>query len=176
MLATSRDGVAWTRYREPFLDRNLAPGSWDHAMTWMSYALPVGDDMFFYYGGYARGHKVAPASERQIGLARMTKDRYVSLIPNREEGTLVTRPFLVPGKRLTMNARTTGGEVRVRLLDAEGQPVHDLGAAEAEPVTGDVLAGEVQWQKPLEALGDKPVRLEFRLREAALFGFEFHGA
>src|SRR5205823_14937306 len=120
VLATSRDGVTWQRYREPFLDRNPQRGSWDHAMTWMSGALPVGDEVFFYYGGYARGHKVAAATERQIGLARMKRDRYVALTPAKDAGTLRTRPFLVPGERLTLNAKAAGGSVGVPLLDASG--------------------------------------------------------
>jgi hypothetical protein len=76
VLATSRDGVAWQRRREPFLDRDPGRGTWDHAMSWIGAAVPVGDEVFFYYGGYARGHKVEPATERQIGLARMKRDRY----------------------------------------------------------------------------------------------------
>lgn len=37
-LATSRDGQNWHRFREPFLDRNLEPGSWDHAMSgWVTH-------------------------------------------------------------------------------------------------------------------------------------------
>src|SRR5205085_309822 len=60
VLVTSRDGVRWQRFREPFLDRNVQPGSWDHAMTWIGCALPLGEEMLFYYGGYARGHKIEP--------------------------------------------------------------------------------------------------------------------
>lgn len=175
-LATSRDGVRWQRSREPFLDRNPAKGSWDHAMAWASGVLPVGEEVWIYYGGYARGHKVAPQTERQIGLARLKRDRYIALVPSRDEGRLLTHPFRVPGDRLTVNARADkGGEVRVRLLDPDGKPLENLGGAEARSVTGDVLAGEVRWPKRLALLRDRPVRLEFRVRQAALFGFEFHG-
>jgi hypothetical protein len=44
-LATSRDGINWQRRREPFLDRNPARGSWDHAMTWIGAAVPVSDEL-----------------------------------------------------------------------------------------------------------------------------------
>lgn len=37
-------------------------------MTWADCQLVVGDEMFIYYGGYARGHKVERFTERQIGL------------------------------------------------------------------------------------------------------------
>src|SRR5262249_56123963 len=136
--------------------------------------LAVGDEVFVYYGGYARGHKVAAGTERQIGLARMRTDRYVALAPARDEGTLLTRPFVVPGDRLTVNARAGKGEVRVRLLDRDGKPLQDLGEADAKPITEDVLAAEATWPKPLAALRGKPVRLEFRVRHAHLFGFTVH--
>ena len=59
VLATSRDGIAWRRYREPFLNRNTNNGTWDHAMSWIGFAIPVGDEVYIYYGGYAHGHKIA---------------------------------------------------------------------------------------------------------------------
>ena len=96
--------MSWHRYREPFLDRNPEPGSWDHAMTWMSMAVPAGDEVYLYYGGYARGHKIEARTERQIGLARMKKDRYVAMKPTGAAGTLRTRPFVMSGDRLTINA------------------------------------------------------------------------
>jgi hypothetical protein len=167
-LVTSRDGVEWKRYREPFLDRNHEPGSWDHAMTWISGALPVGDEVYFYYGGYARGHKVAAATERQIGLARMKRDRYVALTPKRGDGRVTTAAFNLPAGRLTINADTPRGEVRVRLLDPEGKTISD-----ATPITEDVLAGEVRWPKSIAALRGQPVRLEFAIRDGSLYGFEF---
>jgi hypothetical protein len=167
-LVTSRDGVKWDRYREPFLDRNHEPGSWDHAMTWISGAIPVGDEMYFYYGGYARGHKVAAGVERQIGMARMKRDRYVSLTSTRHAGTLRTPTFTLPSQRLTLNADAANGEVRVRLLKPDGKPLFDGVAPK-----GDVLAGEVRWPKPNAALRGQPVRLEFTVRAASLYGFEF---
>jgi len=142
-------------------------------MTWIGAAVPLGDEMFFYYGGYARGHKVEAATERQIGLARMKRDRYLALVPSQDEGRLLTRSFLMPAGRLTINARVARGAIVVRLLDTEGAPIEDLGAASVHSLDGDVLAGEVRWPGSLERLRGKPVRLEFRLRKASLFGFDF---
>jgi hypothetical protein len=174
VLATSRDGITWQRFREPFLDRNPEAGSWDHAMTWVGATLPVGDEVHFYYGGYARGHKVAADRERQIGVARMKRDRYAALTPDREEGTVRTKRFLLAADRLTVNARVPRGEVRVRLLDEAGKPVAALGEADAQPITGDVLDAEVRWPRPLGALRGRPVCLEFRVRQAQLFAFQLH--
>ncbi len=172
-LAISRDGRTWHRFREPFLDRNPEPGSWDHAMTWMGCALPMNDEMYFYYGGYARGHKIAPESERQIGLARMKKDRYAALKPDRYDGRLVTRPFKLPSGRLKINADAKGGEIGVRLLGADSKPLPSIGEIAAEPIRGDLLAAEVKLPKALQSLRGRPVRLEFSVRDSKIYGFEF---
>lgn len=172
-LATSRDGRIWNRMREPFLDRNPAPGSWDHAMTWIGYALPVGDEVYFYYGGYARGHKVEPSAERQIGLAKMKRDRYVAITPTASEGRLMTKPFLWPDRPLTINLKAPQGHVRVRLLDLDGKPLLTITDKLTANVSGDALAATVPWSRSGTPLTDKPVRLEFKLKDAELFGFDF---
>ena len=174
VLATSRDGVTWQRYREPFLDRNPERGTWDHAMAWMSGVLPVGDEVFCYFGGYARGHKVAAATERQIGLARLGRDRYVALVPGGKEGTLLTHRFLVFGTRLTVNAAANRGTVRVEVQDAEGNVVPGYALADCTPLTEDGLAQPVRWRDraDLSGLKEKPVRLRVAVQRAELYGIE----
>jgi hypothetical protein len=44
--------------------------------------------------------------------------------------------------------------------------------ADHRPICGDSLAHEVAWKQPLSALRDRPVRLEFRLRNARLWALE----
>lgn len=175
VLATSRDGVTWQRWREPFLDRNPEPGSWDHAMTWVSSTLTVGDRLYLYYGGYARGHKVEPRRERQIGLAILPKDRYVALAPFREEGVLITRSFIWKGAGLTLNARTLTGEVCLRILDRAGKPLPGFDFEDAKPFSGDAIGAPIPFRTPLAALQGQPVRLELRLRQAELFAVEVLG-
>jgi hypothetical protein len=54
-----------------------------------------------------------------------------------------------------------------------GKPLDELGTADAIPLNGGVLAGEVRWPRSLERPRGRLLRIEFRLRRAALFGFEF---
>ncbi len=172
VLAWSRDGERWERDREPFLERNPVPGSWDHAMTWGDCQVVVGDETFVYYGGYARGHKVERFRERQIGLARMPRDRYVAREAGKEGGTLRTVAVtLPPGAEMTVNAKVSG-EVRVRVLDAQGRPIPGYDLAECAAVAGDSIRHPVRWKEPLERLAGRPVRLEFHLEEARLYGFD----
>lgn len=171
-LAWSHDGIHWTRDHEPFLDRSPTPGTWDRAMTWVDCQLPVGDEVFLYYGGYARGHKVERFTERQIGLARMLRDRYVAREAGETPGLLRTPALMLSAKSLTLNADATGGEARVQITDANGKPLSGYTFADCKPVTTDSLAAPVRWKKPLERLRGVPIRVEFRLQRARLFAFE----
>jgi hypothetical protein len=176
VLATSRDGVTWHRFRDPFLDRNPARGSWDHAMTWVGAAVPVGDELFLYYGGYARGHKIEARRERQIGLARLKKDRYLSLSAGDQGGRLVTQPLVFTGKALSLNAEVLlGGEVRVELQDEQRRPLQGFSLSDCRPVRGDHVSVSVAWPETsdLAVVAGRPVRLHAELRSARLYAFQF---
>lgn len=170
-LAWTRDGENWERDREPIIPRNPEPGTWDRAMVWGDCQLPVGDELYVYYGGYARGHKVERFKERQIGLARMKLDRYVSRDAGAGGGSLRTPPFAWNGLNLTVNAQV-GGELRARLLDKSGAPLPGFGDTDCQPVKGDSLAHPLKWRMPLASLQGSPVQLEFLLSDARLYGFE----
>jgi hypothetical protein len=171
VLAWSRDGEHWERDREPFMDRNPEPGTWDRAMTWGDEQLIVGDETFIYYGGYARGHKIERFTERQIGLARMPRDRYVSRDARRERGYLRTPLLTLGASGMTLNAKADG-EVRVRLLDASGRPLPGFGWDDCRPIRGDSVEHRVLWEKTLTSLGRIPLQIEFALRDASLYGFD----
>ena len=171
VLTWSRDGVHWQRDRTPFLDRNPVPGSWDHAMSWVDCQLVVGDETFLYYGGYARGHKVERWTERQIGLARMPRDRYVGRLAGPEAGTLRTPTLLLEAPALTVNAKVEG-ELRVRILNPDGQPIAGFDWSDCTPVRGDGVEQSVRWSKSLDQLLGQPAQLEFTLQQGELYGFE----
>jgi hypothetical protein len=170
VLAWSRDGRTWQRDHEPFLDRNHVPGTWDHAMAWGDEQIIVGNETYIYYGGYARGHKVARFDERQIGLARMPRDRYVAREADLNLGTLMTRPVILNANSMTVNANVVG-EMRIHLLDKEGKPLTNFGWVE---IKGDGVDLPVLWKGDLGSLSRKPVRLEFQLQDAQLFGFNLY--
>ena len=172
VLAWTRDGETWQRDRRPFLDRNPEKGAWDHAMAWGDCQLPVGDEVYLYYGGYARGHKVQPTQERQIGLVRFQRDRYAAREAGSDEGALRTRLLACDAQALTVNVDAGKGQLRVQITDAAGQPFPGFSFSDCKPITGDSLAAPVRWEKPLSDLRGKTVRLEFRLRQARLFAFE----
>ncbi|GMU21067.1 MAG: hypothetical protein AMXMBFR13_11610 [Phycisphaerae bacterium] len=170
VLAWSRDGRTWQRDREPFLPRNPKPGTWDHAMTWADCQLPVDDEMYIYYGGYARGHKVDRFTERQIGLARMPVDRYVAREADGQEGRLLTKPLLLKGKALTLNA-SVKGRLRVRVCDLEGNPLDGFDWRDGPTIEGDSVHHRLAWKGGTLPASSQPVRLEFGLQDGRVFGF-----
>ena len=168
VLAWTRDGRHWQRDDQPFLVNDPDPARWDHAMAWGDAQLVVGDQTYVYYGGYKRGHKVARFDERQIGLAIMPRDRYVAREADLNPGRLVTKPLLLEGASLTVNAQVVG-RLRVRLLDVNSQPLTGFDWCD---LAGDAPAIPVPWTRPLTSLSGQAVRLEFELTDARLFGFD----
>jgi len=170
-LAWSRDGRRWQRDRTAYFEPDPKPGAWDHAHAWIDCQTPVGKEVFLYYGGYKNGHKVNRFEERQIGMLRIPRDRYVSRDAEASEGVLRTPPVLLAAQGMTINANVAGS-LQVRMLDLDGNPIEGLDAGDHEPIRGDSLAHTVRWRKPLAEVGGKPVRIEFRLRDAQLYGFD----
>jgi len=170
VLAWTRDGRTWQRDHEPFLDRNPVPGSWDHAMAWGDEQVVVGDETFIYYGGYARGHKINRFEERQIGLARIPRDRYVAREADLNWGTLITKHVILHCASMTVNAKVLG-EMRIRLLDKTGKPLPDF---DWVGIKGDAVNLPVSWNSDLKSLGEEDVQIEFQLQDAQLFGFDLH--
>jgi len=171
-LAWSRDGEHWTRDRTVFFDRHPKKGTWDHAMGWIDCQVPVDDEVYLYYGGYAQGHKINRFEERQIGLVRMARDRYVGRQADDGRGLLRTPPVILEGNAITLNVDAAGGEVRVQVLGVDGRPIEGLAFADCEPIKIDALRAPVRWRGRLDAVSRTPVRLEFSLNRATLFAFE----
>ena len=86
-------------------------------------------------------------------------------------GVFHTFPIEPMGRSLRLNARVArGGEVRVGLSGIDGRS-----AAECDPITGDHPAHPVTWGGDDQARvrPGVPVTLEFQLRAAELFGYEW---
>ncbi len=170
-LAWSRDGESWTRDPAHFFDPDPRKDAWDHAHAWIDEQVPVGDEVYLYYGGYARGHKVNRFEERQIGLVTIKRDRYVARTAGAVPGRLRTPPLLLDAETLTVNADAASGEVRVRLLDAAGAVKEGFDYADAPALTADGLTMPVAWKGALASVKGQPVRLEFEVRNARLYAF-----
>jgi hypothetical protein len=176
-LTWSRDGETWNRdYRkDAFLNPDPNVGNWDHAMSWVSTVAPVGDELYIYYAGFRWGHKYRRSIDRQIGLVKIKRDRYVARQGGESGGTLTTPVVKLEGDHLTINADVAdGGEVRVQIADESGRPLPGFAFAECLPITGDALALPVKWSQNLSTIPSKPVRMELSIRNARLYGFDLN--
>jgi len=124
--------------------------------------------VYLYYGGYKWGHKHNRFEERQIGLVTMARDRYVARQAGEQAATLRTPPVVLAGSAITVNAKIEG-ELKLRLVDGSGQPLRGF---DWVTLHGDNLDHPVAFERQLDGLAGRPVRLEFRLRQAQLFGFD----
>ncbi len=168
VLAWSRDGETWQRDYQPFLDRNMFPDTWDHAMAWGDEQVIVDDETYVYYAGYKHGHKVNRFVERSIGVAKMPIDRYVSRDAELNEGTLITKPVTFSAESMRVNANIQG-KIKVRILDANHNPIEGFGYVS---LRGDSVEHNVQWDKKLNSLKGETVFIEFKINNAQLFGFD----
>jgi hypothetical protein len=108
--------------------------------------------------------------ERQIGLARMPRDRYVAREADLNWGNLITKPLILNGSALTVNALILG-DLKVRIVDKNGRPLTNFDWVD---ITGNSVEHAVTWKGDLRKLAQKQIRLEFKLRDAQLFGFNLH--
>ena len=175
-LAWTRDGEHWTRDREKFFDRHPQKGAWDHAHAWIDEQALVGDEVYLYYGGYKCGHKVNRFEERQIGLVKMKRDRYVAREAGAEGGSFRTPLLKLDAGTMTLNLEAPAGEVAVQILDHDGKPVRGFSKSDCRKISGDSLASPVQWKRSFSTLKGKPVHLEFFLENARLYSFDLRSS
>lgn len=62
--------------------------------------------------------------------------------------------------------------MRVSLLDPEGKPVAGFDARDCKPIRGDAVAMPVEWSAPSVQVANKPLRMEFQMKDAELYGFD----
>lgn len=106
----------------------------------------------FYYGAFAGEHTCTSAAKEagecttetgrsNIGLVTWPTDRFESFHAT-GAGSATTRPLTPASNTLTVNydPGSTGGALRVEVLDANGNPIPGYGAADATPIASNALA------------------------------------
>ncbi len=172
----SRDGYHWTRPdRRAFcpVSENPADWNWGNVQSAGGGCLIVGDQLHFYVtaanrpAGWATG-----LDATYTGLATLRRDGFASLDAGAEGGTLTTRPVRFAGRHLFVNLAAPTGELRVEVLDEQGQVVDAFRRDRCRPVTGDATRTEVRWSSgDLATLAGRPVRFRFHLRSGELYAF-----
>ena len=178
-LATSRDGVHFRRVagRRTWLD--LGPiGEFDRFRLDMAgKPIRVGNRLWFYYSGRRYRHGKHPdhgpdagASLGSIGLLTLRPDGYVSMDGSFDGAYLLTRPVLLDGSTLHINAYAPFGRIVVELLDEGGNPIEGYRSL---PITADGIDLTVKWsgKEQLAKLAGRPVQIKFHLTNARLYSY-----
>ncbi|HEX4146222.1 MAG TPA: hypothetical protein VHY91_22160 [Pirellulales bacterium] len=184
-LAVSRDGVRWTwPDRETALIPLGKPGESDGGSLYMANGcLAVGDELWFYYSASPLKHGEAtlerltqPANRRTFRRAVIARDRLVSATAAAEAGSFTTQALKFSGARLRVNASVRPrGMLRIGLLDEQGRPISGRRPEDCRTVTGDHLQTIVEWadNPDVSSWAAKPIKLQFELKDADVFGFQF---
>ena len=186
-IATSRDGLTWTRlpHRPVFLERG-EEGAWDAGQVHSpSVAGVVDGSVTFFYSGTPEGQKVPDARPGGIGIARLPEGRFLGVRAEDRGGYLMTRELKVTGRRLEVNFEPQDGSgvVRVRLLQRDSSFRPDMAAApldgydfeDCDPVEKDGTAQTVRWKggSDLSGLRGQSVFVHFYICSGTLFGARF---
>jgi hypothetical protein len=130
-----------------------------------------GDELWFYYTGikYRAAPKDADTNVGAVCLAVLRRDGFISLDATDTPGIVETQPFSIPGGKLKVNADVPNGELRVELLNGDGDVV-----LKSETLTGDLLRGPVKWaQGDLADLTSQTFSLRFTLTHGSLYSYWF---
>ena len=178
-LVVSSDGKSWQRPdRDALFIPPGAAGTWDECHSLAGRPFVHDDKIWIYYTGCGRNSPTPGATEPEqigewsidTGLATLRLDGFASL---HAEGTgeLLTRPFELAGRELITNVDGGDGEVRLALLDANGETVSGYGMDESKAIRGDHLRAPAVWQNnpDVSGLGGKTVQLRICLKNADLY-------
>ena len=181
-LATSRDGIHFDRWLEPFF-RLGASGTFDAKGMYMgSGAIPAGDEIYLYYGGTDARHDIDVDVKRLanqksgIGRLRLRRDGFVSQDVDRDEGWLTTVPFLMEGDQLKVNMDASSrGWLKVEILDETGHTLWGFEKSVADRLMFNDLAQTVTWNgsSDVSSLRGRTVRLRFVGQWVKVFSFQF---
>ncbi len=176
--AFSRNAKSWERpERTPFLPNAPNKGDWDYGnIDQPEQPIRMGDELWFFYSGRSTLHNQKP-NDGAMGLARLRLDGFASIAGGNDEGILTTRPLILKGKTLYVNANAENGELRVEIARADSrqtdEPVAPFTKANGAPITVDRVRHDVRWKgsDDIRPLAGKPVRLRFHLKNARLYSF-----
>ena len=194
-FATSRDGINWQRYdHRPWVGLGMK-GEFDSKRIYMVYGVvPATNDreLYMYYLGTSATHgwdrndqnnrlltaaEVAPTGPAAISRVVLRRDGFVSVRAAFAGGEFTTPVLRFAGEQLLLNVDTSAcGEMRVELLDEQGQPIPNYTLQDCDLVhTANEINRVVKWkgESAVKDLAGKPVRLHFVMRDLDLYAFQF---
>ncbi|MFG0333395.1 MAG: hypothetical protein ACF8TS_08550 [Maioricimonas sp. JB049] len=183
LLMASRDGVQFKRWNEALLRPGPErPGTWNYGHQYVGWhivetksSLPGAPNELSLYAG--ESYWTEPGSALRRYTLRL--DGFVSASAPRAGGTLVTRPVVFNGSRLSLNfATAAAGRIRVGIERRDGSAVEGRGLDDCHNLFGDTVERTVVWKdgSDVSSIAGQPVRLRFELSDADLYSYRFETA
>jgi hypothetical protein len=173
-VAVSRDGETWKYYRNAWYIDSIGQVKGQDARDGMSlYGLVRHDDEIWHYAEFSNQNN--GNGDKQYSRLKQVLDRFIALDSGPSPGMATTYPLVFSGSKLQINARATGGFIRVALLDAQGNAIPGYSLDDCTPYSGDHVRHTVGWTggSNLSWLAGQTVRVRFELTSARIYAFQF---
>lgn len=189
-FASSRDGITWERWRNPYVAASHHDGLDLRLVSMGQGLIRRGRELHQYFIGWPHTHgrpvvwdkdleDRAEWLKKDLGgiyCATQRVDGFVSMDAGFPGGKVTTRPIRFSGDRLLLNLHAAGsGGVKVAILDEAGQPFPGFSASDCDWINVDEIDSMVHWKSgaDLGSLAGKAVRVEVTMRNARLFAMQF---
>ena len=128
----------------------------------------------FYNGGIERFGHGEGDTLMGIGAAKLRLDGFYGLEAGSGAATVETRPFVLEGGALEVNADASDGTLAIEVLDGGGAARPGFGVDDAVALDGsDGVRLTAAWRsEDLGSLVGETVRLRFHLQSARLYAFQ----
>ena len=174
IVMTSRDGDTFRRTDEAFVTAGPETDSnWYYGSASICYGMVETESD---YPGAPREISLYIQHDYRVNPVKLYRyvirlDGFFSWRCDYTPGKVVTKPFCFDGDRLSLNfATSAAGYVRIRMLDADGNPIEGYDSGN---LFGDSVDRTVDFRRPVEALAGKTVRMEISMKDADLYAFRF---
>jgi hypothetical protein len=171
LFMCSRDGYKFTRYDKAF----ITPGV-EHSNNWVygdCYpACGLIDSGKESYYMYCMGKRRSFGERKPVYRYEIRKDGFACYMAGGDERVLVTNPLCFDGRDLHLNFSTSAyGYIYISLLDENGNEI----SKESFEIYGDTVDRKIAFcdGESFCKYSGKPIRLEFRMRDAKIFSFMF---
>jgi hypothetical protein len=180
VLISSRDGRNFRQSDDVFLRPGLRTRhNWSYGDNYLAWHVvetrSTRDDQPRELSLYAT-ESYFTGRDSRLRRFSLRIDGFGSIHAKSRDGECWTKPLRFAGNELSLNyATSAAGSIRVAVLNADRSPIAGLGWEDCDLIYGDSLDRRVSWkgQSSLAHLANRPVVLQFKLREADLYAMKF---